>query len=59
MIFGFEVCKIEKDGDYFVVYLVDSCFVKIRVLINCVGVYVDEISKMVGVRFFKIYLRCG
>ena len=59
VIFGFEVCKIEKDGDYFVVHSADSRFIKTRVLINCAGVHADEISKMAGARLFKIYPRRG
>lgn len=53
VIFGFEVCKIEKDGDYFVVHSTDSRFIKTRVLINCAGVYADEISKLAGAKLLK------
>ncbi|AZT90755.1 FAD/NAD(P)-binding oxidoreductase [Caldicellulosiruptor changbaiensis] len=59
VIFRFEVCKIEKDGDYFVVHSADSRFIKTRVLINCAGVHADEISKMAGAKLFKIYPRRG
>ncbi len=59
IIFSFEVCKIEKDGDYFVVHSADSRFIKTRVLINCAGVYADEISKLAGAKLFKIYPRRG
>lgn len=59
VIFGFEVCRIEKDGDYFVVHSTDRRFIKTKVLINCAGVHADEISKMAGARLFKIYPRRG
>ncbi len=59
VIFDFEVCKIEKDGNYFVVHSADGRFVKSRLLINCAGVHADEISKMAGSKLFKIYPRRG
>jgi len=59
VIFGFEVCRIEKDDDFFIIRSADGRVVRTRILINCTGVYADEISRMAGARNFKIYPRRG
>jgi len=59
VIFGFEVCRIEKDDDFFIVRSADGRVVRTRILINCAGVYADEISRMAGARNFKILPRRG
>lgn len=57
--FNFRVCKIEKQGKYFVIYSQDRRILKSYILVNCAGVYADEISKMAGAKEFRIYPRRG
>ena len=55
---GFDVKKIEKiDGIYKVSSSSDS--VEARIVINCAGVYADEVAKLVGDDSFSIRPRRG
>lgn len=55
---GFEVKNIEKDGD---LYIISSNKEQIcaRYVVNCAGLFADEIAKMVGDDTFSVKARKG
>ena len=55
---GFAVTKIEKTEGGFKVWSGDEC-VEGRVVINCAGVYSDEIAAMIGDTSFDVHARRG
>ena len=55
---GFEVTKIEKTEGGYKVWSGDE-FVEGKVVINCAGVYSDEVAAMVGDDSFKVHARRG
>lgn len=55
---GFAVTKIEKTEGGFKVWSGDE-FVEGRVVINCAGVYSDEIAAMIGDTSFDVHARRG
>ncbi|MCX8172159.1 MAG: NAD(P)/FAD-dependent oxidoreductase [Archaeoglobaceae archaeon] len=46
-LYGYEVVGIENKGDHFIVKTNRGNF-ESRVVINCAGIYADEIAKMIG-----------
>lgn len=59
VIFNFKVEKIEKLEDSFIIQSQNGDVIVSRVVVNCAGVYADEISKLVGDDSFEIYPRRG
>ena len=55
---GFEVTKIEKTDGGYKVWSGDE-FVEGKVVINCAGVYSDDVAAMVGDESFKVHARRG
>ena len=55
---GFEVTKIEKNEGGYKVWSGDE-FVEGKVVINCAGVYSDDVAAMVGDESFKVHARRG
>lgn len=55
---GFEVTKIEKTEGGYKVWSGDE-FVEGKVVINCAGVYSDDVAAMVGDESFKVHARRG
>lgn len=56
---GFEIVKIEKKDDYFIVTSADGNSVTARYFVNCAGLYSDKIASLVGDGFFNIIPRAG
>ncbi len=55
---GFEVTKIEKNEGGYKVWSGDE-FVEGKVVINCAGVYSDDVAAMIGDESFKVHARRG
>ena len=56
---NFEVAKIERVSDKFVVTAKDGTVVESKYLVNCAGAYSDRVANMVGDDFFTIIPRAG
>ena len=55
---NFDVKKIEKSENGYVIYS-DNESIEAKYVVNCAGVYSDEIAKMVGDDSFTVYPRRG
>ena len=56
---AFEVVKIDEcDGEY-TVSAKDGRTLKARYVVNCAGVFSDDVAKMVGDESFSVYARRG
>lgn len=56
---NFLVNKIEEKEDYFILYSIDGKSIATQTIINCAGVYADEIAKMIGDNSFDIIPKKG
>ena len=56
---GFEVAKIEKRGDSFLVYSKDGESCEARYVVNCAGAYSDKVAAMAGDKSFSVIPRRG
>ena len=55
---NFPVDKIEKCGDFYKVFSGDAC-VEARYVINCAGLYSDEVGALAGCGDFSVHPRRG
>ena len=54
-----QVCGVERDGGRVSSVITSKGIIKTNYLINCAGVYADDISEMAGDRCFTIHPRKG
>jgi glycerol-3-phosphate dehydrogenase len=56
---SFRVVSVQQEGDRFRIESEDGAEVGCRALVNCAGLYADEIARMTGDSSYEIYPRKG